>query len=320
MILFFYGPDTYRSRGHLQQSIDQFKKQRDPQGYNTVIFDAKNAEPGAMLSELRAAPFLAEKRMVVLQNVLSVSDKEFLGTLIETISAEKISATTVLVLWQGESLSKVKEAKELDTLLKKEKFAQEFTPLTGPALTSWITKEAVALKASFDPAGSAELARLTGHDMWFLASTLHQLAAYANGRPITAVDVQLFAEEKLDDNVFNMIDAVVAGNHKTAFKLLQGQRDLGEEDGKLFGLFIWQFRIILEIADLLAREPDTTSDTAAKIIGIHPFVAKKNFAIAKKHSLTKLKQLYRTLLDIDTKTKTGQADQSVLLDLFVAKV
>jgi DNA polymerase-3 subunit delta len=139
-------------------------------------------------------------------------------------------------------------------------------------------------------------------------------------RSITIPDVQLFLDEKIDDNVFGMIEAMVSGNKKTAFKLLQQQRRLGEEEGKIFGLFIWQFKIMLQIADILAREPHLTSDIVAKELGIHPFVAKKNFAVAKQYSLAQLEKIYHTLLHIDTKTKTGQAGQGLLLDMFVASV
>ncbi len=319
MLLYFYGPDTFRSRQHLKQSIAQFKKQRDQAGYNVVVLDGKKVEPTKLVAELRAAPFLAEKRLVVIENILSSSDKSLLQQLAEVISDHKIPESTNAIFWQGETLSKVKEAKELQEHLSHEKYAQEFAPLTGPKLTAWIHKEVTSRGGAAQDTAAAFLATNAGHDMWLLNSLIDQLVAYSSSA-ITVDHVKLFVEEKIDDSAFAMIDAIISGNKKLAFTLLTAQRRLGEEDGKLFGLLIWQLRVMLEIADLLASEPGITSDVVARELGVHPFVVKKNFAAAKKYSLSRLRQAYADLLTIDVKTKTGQADQGLLMDMFVASL
>lgn len=321
MILFLYGADTLRSRRYLEQSIVKFKKERDPQGYNVATVDGKVSPLGKIVAEMFAGPFLAEKRMVIIEDVLSSKDKDLLANLIALVQDKKIPENNIVIFWQGEALSKVKEAEELDTLLTKEKYAREFSLLTGAKLSEWIAAEVVLRGGSITPDGISSLSVNAGGDMWLLSSVLDQLIAYtAAARPISLADVQIFLSEKVDDNIFNMVDAIVGGNHKTAFRLLTEQRRLGEEDGKLFGLILWQFKILLQIADLLEREGQATSDIVAKKLGIHPYVAKKNFAVAKRYSLAKLETIYERLLAIDIKTKTGQAEQGMLIDLFVAAV
>lgn len=320
MILYFFGEDAFRSREHLKRSVDQFKKQRDPKGYNTVVIDGKKTSADKIFFEINSIPFLADKRMVVLENLLSSSDKEMLKEFMVRLEGKKIPENTVLVCWQGEALSKVKEAKELHGILAKEKYAQEFPALSGPKLSSWIQKEIKEAGAEIDLNAADQLAVGTGGDMWLLTNLISQLIAFTKKGKITSKEVSEFLEEKIDDNVFNMVDAVVSGNHKLAFKLIGEQRRKGEDDGKLFGLFLWQFRILLQMADLIDEQEHLTSDEIAKILGIHPFVAKKNFAIVRKYSLAKLQSVYRSMLEVDYKTKTGQADQSILLDLFIAKI
>lgn len=320
MILYFYGEDTFRSREHLRRSVDQFKKQRDPRGYNTNTFESKGLQKDRLFAEINTMPFLAEKRLVVIQNLLSSSDKELLAEFSERLTLKKFPESSVIVCWQGDPLSKVKEAKSLHELLQKEKFAQEFPLLVGPKLSAWIEKEITDAGGKIEKAAADQLATAAEKDVWRLHTTLNQLIAFKNKEVITSADVDLFSEEKIDDNVFNLVDAVVSGNHKLAFKLLYDQRAAGEEDGKLFGLFLWQFRILLEMSDLLERDGSLTSDEVAKQLKVHPFVARKNFALAKRYSLSKLQTVYERLLDLDFKTKTGRGDQSLLLDLFVAKM
>lgn len=320
MIMYIHGEDTFRSREYLRESINQFKKQRDPKGYNTLILDGKKSPAGKIFAEINTVPFLAEKRLVVVENLLSSGDKDLLGGFMERLSEKKFPESTVLICWQGEAVGKTKEAKELNISLQKEKYAREFPGLVGNKLIEWIEKEIQLRGGKIEKDACLELAQNASGDMWRLSTIINQLAAYSAGKIISSADLSVFLDEKLDDNVFNLVDAVVSGNHKTAFKLLTEQRQRGEEDGKLFGLFLWQFRVLLEMSDLLEREGDLSSDEIAKYLGIHPFVARKNLSIVRKYSLSKLESIYSELLNIDLKTKTGQGDQSLLLDLFVVKV
>lgn len=317
MILFLYGADTFRSRQYLRQSVEQFRKTRDPQGYNVVFLDGKKDAAGKILTEIVSMPFLAERRMIVIDNILSNSDKELLRALISRIADNKIPQSNVVIFWQGETISKVKEAKELSELLKKEKYAQEFAVLTGAQLSGWVEKELQSRGGSIDRPALEFLCSNAGRDMWRLNSLIDQLVAYADKRQIALADCQKFLDEKIDDNIFNLVDAIVQKNSKAAFTLLAEQRRQGEEDGKILGLLAWQFRILVEMADLLERTGNATSDILAKELGIHPFVAKKNMNVVRSHSLSELEKMYQSLLAIDYKTKTGKAPQSLLLDLFV---
>jgi DNA polymerase-3 subunit delta len=209
---------------------------------------------------------------------------------------------------------------ELQKLLAKEKWAKEFTSLVGAQLSSWIKTETEQRGGTINPAAVAYLAQNVGKDIWYADSLVDQLVAYAEGKEISLADVQLFLEEKVDDNVFNMVDAIVAGNRKLAFKLVEEQRRLGEEDGLIFGMAMRQFRILISMRDLFNCQENITSDTMAKMLDLHPFVVKKSLPFIKKYSLDKLKDIYNQLLEIDIKTKTGLADQSLLIDLFVGKL
>src|SRR3989344_5694809 len=142
--------------------------------------------------------------------------------------------------------------------------------------------------------------------MWVLNSLLDQLIAYKNGQEIDLKAVGEFLDEKVDDNVFNMVNAIVTGNKK--------------HDLKLFGLIIWQFRALLSLRDLFENDDRLTSDLAAQKTGLNPFVVKKSWPLVKNFTSHQLKTLYQGIIETDLKAKTGQADLSLMLDLFVGRV
>lgn len=318
MVIYIYGEDTFRSRQYLSEQIIKFKQARDPQGYNVVILDAQKNEPGKILTEIVSVPFLAEKRLVVIENILSISDKEFLEELIGRIKEKRIPESNIVIFWQGEKLGKVKEIKELDAILKKEKYNQEFALLEGSALSGWIAAEIKKRNGKISNPAISYLAQNTAGDIWYLISLVDQLTAYANGEEIGLSQVNLFLDEKVDDNAFNMVEAVVNGNKKQAFKLLEEQRRIGEDDFKIFGLIVWQFRTLLAMRSLFETQDNITSDAMAKILGIHPFVVKKNMALVKRYTKKQLSDIYAQLLDMDFKAKTGQADLGLSLTLLAS--
>ncbi len=320
MNIYIYGEDTFSSRNYLKQQIERFKKERDPQGMNVVFLDGQKEESSRLWNEITSAPFLAEKRMIVIQNILSTKDTDVLESFVGGIKEGKIPEKNVIVIWQGEPIGKTKIAGELSKVLAKEKWAKEFAPLVGTAMSGWIKIEVSGRGGSIGTSALSHLAQNVGTDMWHASSLVDQLVAYASGKEISLSDVQLFLEEKSDDNIFNMVDAIVAGNQKLAFKLIEDQRRLGQEDGYLFSMILRQFRILISMRDLFNRQENISSDEMAKMLALHPFVVKKSLPLIKRYSLDKLKDIYKQLLEIDIKTKTGLADQSWLIDLFVGKL
>lgn len=319
MNIFLYGEDTFRSRQHLKKMMDKFKQDRDPQGLNTIALDCEKEDLGTVLGQILAVPFLAERRMVVLERCLSATKKQELQEEILTrIQGNTFPQSNVLVFWEDGAKPKTKIAKELFGLLVKEKFSQNFELLKGSQLLTWIKSEVESRGGVIETSALQYLALNIGSDMWRLNSLIDQLVSY--NIQITLASVQVFLEEKVDDNIFNLVDAIVARQPKKVYSMIREQYAKGEDAQFIFAMLIRQFRILLELRDIFDRENNSNSDVLAKKLGIHPFVVKKSLPFVKRYSFEELKNIYSQLLTIDIETKTGQGDQSVLLDVFVGRI
>lgn len=318
MILFLYGKDTFRSRRQLKEIIAKFRKDRDPQGLNVVRLDAAKKTPGEILEQLLASPFLAERRMVVIEGLLESKHKEFMGEILERIEDGKLPESNVVVFWEGNDKFKTKNAKALLDRLGQEKFAQHYELLEGSTLSTWVGSEVAERGGAIDRQSVQYLVQHVGNDMWRLHSLIDQLVSYKTS--IALADVQLFLDEKADDNIFNLVDAIIGGKTKQVYKMIQQQYAIGEDAQYIFAMLLRQFRILLELRDLHERGELGPSDAVAKELGHHPFVVKKSLPLVKKYSMSQLKLAYNGLLEMDVKTKTGQADQQLLIDMFVATV
>jgi DNA polymerase-3 subunit delta len=317
MVIYIYGEDTFRSRQYLREQVEKFKQTRDPQGFNTVFLDAKIEPSNRIIEEVLTTPFLAERRMVVVSNILSITDKEFAAALAKRLEEKKIPETNVVIFWQGETVGKSKEIKTLQEFLLKEKYVQKFEPLVGINLSRFVQKEFTDRGVAVDAVVVEKLIQHSGGDLWVLSGLVNQLSAYKPKEKITTDDVALFVSSTSDQNVFSLVEAIFSGNHRQAFSLLHGS---DEDVFKLVGLLLWQLRILVQMRDCIDREDIVQSEVLAKKLGIHPFVVKKNLALVKKHTLTDFKKIYERLLDLDVKIKTGFAKPEILIDLLVARM
>lgn len=320
MFIMLYGPDTFRSKQHLKKMIAEFKVKRDPAGLNTVIFDAEKVEGQEILEAIMIAPFMAEKRLTVIEKLSAACQSALRDELLGLLKKKKLPDSAVVIVWEAE----VKlNSHALFTALAKQKFSQKFEMLKGAQLSDWIQQELASRGLAIESAALAKLANYQWLDLWHLHNELEKMAAYFSSgadKTVNSQELRLFLEEAADDNVFHFIDALLGRRAKEAVRLLHAQWESGESEHKLFGLIASQWRNLLRLKDYAVLNPGMTSDQAAVALDLHPFVVRKTLAILPGFSFERLKEIYQELLEIDIKTKTGEGRLKHLLELLIAKI
>ena len=318
MIIFLYGKDTYRSRQYLHKMMEKFRVERDPQGLNLTRIDCEHTtEP--IMQEILSSPFLAEKRMVVVENLLMSKQITVQEDLLTRIEEKTLPQDVILIIWEAIEKPKTNKAKALFERLGKEQFTQHFEELTGVKVVGWVMAEVQERGGTIARDAATTLAHVEGNNMWRLAGLIDQLVSYAFGRTITLADVALFTEEKVDDNIFSLVDAIVQKQTAKAFTMIQEQYRVGNDAGYVFAMIVRQYRILLQLRDLYDRGEDLQSSALAKDLGIHPFVIKKSLPLVKRYTLEDLQRIHNDLLTVDYQTKRGIGSQSFLLDMFLSR-
>lgn len=317
----FHGPDEFSCRAQLQTMRAQMG---DPSlaELNISVLDGKQASVADVLSAARAIPFLGDKRLVIVEGMLTwltrkgagASGKAELDRLAEGLTHLPDWARIVFV--ESETLS---DKNPILHLARTEPggYHKEFDPPRNP--TRWITIQARdTYGAEIETRAAMALAAVVGEDLRAADSELAKLAAYANGaRPITEADVALLTTYVSEASVFEMVDAIGRRDGATAARLLH--RLLEHDDPlQLFGMMIRQFRLLI-----LAREflnEGGSPKEIGKAIGVHPFVGEKLAEQTKSFSLEQLETIYRHLLETDIGIKTGKVESELALDLLIAGV
>src|SRR3989338_1284533 len=331
MIIFLYGPDTFRSRQKLKELKEKFIAEVDKAGLNITTLAGENLEINELEKDIASAPFLAKKRLVIIEELIAKNKGQKIQKEILEILAKDNLQDTILIFWEGDlkkdekkkvsrSKTTTRRSQLLFDRLQKEKYSQYFPLLDELGVKKWLAAEVKNRGGKIEAGALSLLADFVGNDLWQLNSELEKLLAYSQTGQIKTEAVQQLVKTKLDDDIFRLTDALGQKNKALAVKLISDQLSSGISPTELLAKIIWQFKNLLMVKSFIDQNGDGyPSQRLNYQLGLHPFVVKKTLEQTRYHSQENLKLIYQQLLKIDYQIKTSQINPEVLFDLLVVK-
>jgi len=314
MIIFLYGPDTYRSKQKLNEIIEHYKKIHKS-GLSLIFFDFKEDSFEDFRDAFKSFSMFKEKKLMVLKNLFfnSKIENDFLKNLRE-ISRPK----EIILIYEEEIDENTPLAKEL----KKEAKFQKFNLLEGIFLKNWVKREFQKYSARIEPEALNLLLDFVGNDLWQMENEIKKLVNYSPGKEIKRKDIELLVKPKIETDIFKTIDAIAAKNKRKALFLMKEHLEKGDSPAYLLAMINFQFRNLLIIKSSELRRELYTNDMRilSEKLKMHPYVIRKAIQQSKKFSLEELKKIYQKIFQVDLGIKTGKIDPETALDLLIAEI
>ncbi len=333
MIYFFYGPDTYRLHEKIMAVTEKFRV-KNPSGFNLKRFDF-NERPDfeEVKSFLQVFSMFNEKKLALIEGLFD-SSSEQQEKILKFFEAERLEESrdnfivVVQELWPVKLKTKnkgleekyaVKNEKLWKFLIQNKKIAsEEFEFLSGASLKKWIKTKIAVCGGRISDSAVEKMAFYIGGDLWQQSNELNKLLAFKKNQLISEEDVDQMVKAKIEDNIFQAIDALVQRQKSIAFKLFYRQLAQGETENYFFNRLIFQFRNLLLIKEQI--EKGVPFYQLEKKFDLNPFVIRKSFSQAQGFSLKSLKKIYERLGEIDRQTKSGRVELTTALDLLISEV
>jgi len=317
MIFFFYGEDSFRSTEKLTQIKNKFQKEIDHKGYNISSLDGESLTLEEFYSAVKQTGFLTEKRLIIIRNFFkNKKRKDFEKEIIEFLKSQKDTKEENFIIFWEDGVPR-----KNDTLIKVLlgfKYVSELKKLNNLQLQQWITEKIRTENGTIEPEAVKTLVTYLGNDLWQQNNEIDKLLAYKKNQLITASDVKMLIRSKLDENIFNLTDAVGANNKKLALQLINDQLSSGTNHLYLLTMIIRQFRILLELKSL-SQEFDSYPKVAAQST-LHPFVLRKTWPLLSIFTWQQLKRIYTSLVDLEKNFKSTSINPLLLFDKFIAEL
>ena len=340
----FFGADDFTMREEINKEKEKFDKKFS--GLNIVDLDFEDSvldereKFSVLKNALLANSLFGSNKLVVLRNFLggqekkeAVGDNEAEKIILEYLDHPFQSVN--LYFFQKGSPDKRKKIYKKLARMKKNNLMEikEFIIPGGFGLNKWIknrmdlrggkiTSQAVenlalTLGKSLGQKGKGGQAEEV-YDLWQANNEINKLISFKNGLEITAEDVNLSVKAKMDLNIFKLIDAIGNRDKKKAINFLYSQLESQTNEIYLLIMFVYQFRNLLKIKDLLERGKSIQEISSST--KMHPFVIRKSVEQCRKFSLMELKKIYRKLLDAEIAMKSGKIKPGLVLDLLVISI
>ncbi|MBU0646499.1 DNA polymerase III subunit delta [Patescibacteria group bacterium] len=317
MLIFIFGEDSFQVQEKVKEMKDAFAKKFDPTGLNTQIFPPEGSdklETGEILQAACSYPFMSERRLVVIRDLIARVKKDEEAVWIQGLS--RIPDSSIVIFWETMD-PKALEKKSLFKELKKfsQVYFYPFPELQGSELQKWAAARISSRAGRIDSPALRTLVERVGSDLWQLASEIEKLVALADGQLINQQMIEDNVSASFEGEIFALIDAVANKKGVDALRRLQRERWAGTNDFYLISMLARQVRILLAARSMLDENPRALKQDLADAMALHPFVAQKALQQARAFSFTDLKHTHDLLFEFDWKMKSGLISADLAVDL-----
>lgn len=327
MIYLLYGTDTYSLRAYLDE-LRAAVGMPDVQDANITSLNTQDANPASILGLCQAMPFLAARRMVIVDGLIASLAREGRGAsgkVTPEVLADwqdffsslpdNMPDFSDLVLMEGQLrannpiLNNVKAVAEV----------KEFGDMNPNDLRGWVQKRVMDRNGSITTNAVQSLVDMVGTDLWVLASEVEKLLLYASGRAIEIEDVDEMVNFVKEVSVFTVVDAVLEGNRMVAMRNLTKLLDGESTVSYVLSMLGRQVRNLL-LAKELIQEKVPQNQLGARLGINKPYPLRKTLEQARRFTPQSLRVLHRGLLNTDVAIKTGAQSERLALELLVAEI
>ncbi len=359
MILILFGENELAIRRRIQALKDEADGGTGMLMTNLVELDGRDAKPNDVIGAAMSPPFLAPKRLVIVEHLLSRFEprgaqraSRSLGPwdALPAALADGLPDTTILVLLGRPFLAEgrrrtVSKANPLIAAVKDvpdvsvEEHAAIVNTGRDAALSRYIREEAALRGVRFKrgPVNAAKLepwevmpaevdpadlmANLLHGDTLTIANELDKIALWSRGEEVDVLDVQRITAGDREANRFQLVDALMDGRLDVAWEMMTRLKRDGEALPATLGTIIDRYRVIAQVIDLM--EHRASEDDIGKALGnAGKYEGLRRAAMdrARRIGPERLRLAYSYLVEADRTHKLGEADEEHAMDLLLMRL
>lgn len=317
MVTLFHGKNPYLSLIMAHRQFDDRKQQLIDNSitYETFTLDASTTPAESIMNEIETPSFFSQHKLIFIKRPSQSSEKETLHRcILEHAQPQRDGEGLDLILWEDSKLAKnlkfIKKLSETKSIV-------ESPELNKRTFRTWAQKESLAEGLHMSSDTLFLLSERTNYNPESFHREIGKLKLTGKD-VITEEDIELYCPDTLEHTVWQLIDAVNAGDTVTAEKHLESTLRQGNDPHYLLLMLSRNLRLTL-LTKLLLNQGCNTYDIARKIKA-PPFTIAAIQSNARSMDLKRISTLYEKLTNIDYSEKTGQLDISLALHILLSVI
>ena len=318
-VYILYGTEQMYVRSYTKKLIEAVAG-KTPSDFNFHRFSGE-VDLRELAAAMYVAPFMSEYNVVVVSDIFLDSMSKEGADNFKDICAQTIEGTVLIVSMPSNIPSAKKSV--FDAIVKKAEKTGAVIKFEKPnALTTekFVAKWANENGKMISRVAANKLVSLCGDDLTRLKNEVDKICAYAKGDEVTLEDIDKLATVNLESRIFDLSDAVLAGNGEKAFRVL----DLlfFQKEEPIVMLYTLSNSYIDAYRMRVATECGVMPDEVAKDFGYgkRTFVLSKVKRSTARVSTEALRKSLQILIDADLKFKSVRVNPRLYLEQVIAQL
>ena len=306
-VYLLYGEEAYLRRQYCEKLREALVAEGDTM--NCSVYAGKDINVNEVVDRADTMPFFAERRVIIIENSGWLkSGNDQIVAMIKTLPE-----TTCIIFVEEETDKRSKLYKAIT--------ANGYAALCEMQDEATLKKWVLGLLKKENKQITADALELlldkTGTNMENIRRELEKLICYKYYEEgITEADVEALCVVQIQNQIFDMVEAVALKEQKRALELYYNLLALKEAPMKILALTARQFHMLLQVKEMKGKGYQE-SDIAKKT-GLNPYYLKKKYIPqATRFQLLQLADALTTCVEAEERVKTGRMLDKLSVELLI---
>ena len=303
------GSEEYLKKHRMRQLIRALAPDADDM--NLTEFDGKKTEAESIINIADTLPFFAERRVV------TVTDSGYFKKGCEALEEYigNMPDSTYLIFCEKE----VDKKRKLYKYFSENGHVVEYEPLDEEGLRMYVVPMLKRMDKTILGSTFSHLVQRTGCDLNNISHELEKLAAYTGDRKeITVEDIDKLVCRQLEEQVFDLTDAIATKQKKKALDLYYEMLELKTPPMKIISLLSTQYNSLMMLKELRMKGMDESE--ISKKVKLHPYAVKMRLRTASRFKPEELKSAVTRCVEAEESIKQGRKAQDLAAEMLIVSL
>lgn len=308
-VYLLYGEERYLKRQYRDKLKNALCASDD--NMNNHFYEGKNVSVGEVIDLAETLPFLAERRVIFMDN--SGLFKAGGEQMAEYLGAQNES--TVLIFTEAE----VDKRSKLFKAVQAHGCAVEFAAQDENTLKRWVAGTMSKEGKRITENTVLLLLNKTGTDMDNIHMELEKLICYCMDKDVVEPqDVEAVCTTRVSNHIFDMVSAIAEKRQKDALELYYDLLTLKEPPMRVLFLIARQCNLLLQ-AKAMKNKGLSNKEIAAGL-GVPPFAVNKYLNQASRFKAQTLRRALTRCVEAEEAVKTGRMNDVMSVEILIVSV
>ncbi len=307
-VYLLYGEEDYLRRQYRDKLKNALLGDGDSMNYH--YFEGKDVPVGEVIDLAETLPFFADRRVIIIENSgLFKSGGEQLAEYLK-----EPSDTAFFVLTERE----VDKRSKLFKAVSAKGRVIECTAQDEMILKRWVIGILKKENKKMTERDLEFFLEKTGTNMENISKELEKLVCYRMEEEIiTREDIEEICVRQVNNQIFDMINAIADKRQKVAMELYYDLLTLKEPPMRILFLLARQFNLLLQVKEL--KKKGYPAKIIGENVGLPEFIAGKYVSQSEKFSTKNLRMAVTDCVEAEEAVKTGKMNDVLSVELLLVK-